>query len=308
MSWHFSQAMEAASLAANFLDGAPSAPSKSNQVPAAHSAPGRTTDALIPSQSGTTCEPLTESRGVESWISSLAASRARTSALQEGGQESPERGPVFGPICGESLARFDPATSWLRTHQLSLLAEGCELLETLPPWGMIVGGELYQQPTPSGLLELRASITSVSGSGLPERVPTPTASDATGGPGHSANKQGGMNLRTHIARVPTPTVCGNYNRKGASKTSGDGLATVVRRLPTPNASDANKWSNQSMAERIAKGSQVRLNTAVSPEGGRGGQLNPTWVEWLMGWPLGWTDCTASATDKFRMWLCSRGRL
>ena len=23
--------------------------------------------------------------------------------------------------------------------------------------------------------------------------------------------------------------------------------------------------------------------------GNGGKLNPTWVEWLMGWPLGWTD-------------------
>ena len=35
---------------------------------------------------------------------------------------------------------------------------------------------------------------------------------------------------------PTPTVCGNYNRKGASATSGDGLATVVtqRTWPTPN--------------------------------------------------------------------------
>lgn len=28
--------------------------------------------------------------------------------------------------------------------------------------------------------------------------------------------------------LPTPTVAGNYNRKGASKKSGDGLATVVR--------------------------------------------------------------------------------
>ena len=26
---------------------------------------------------------------------------------------------------------------------------------------------------------------------------------------------------------PTPTVCGNYNRKGASATSGGGLATVA---------------------------------------------------------------------------------
>jgi len=26
--------------------------------------------------------------------------------------------------------------------------------------------------------------------------------------------------------------------------------------------------------------------------GNGGQLNPTWVEWLMGYPLGWTDLSA----------------
>ena len=52
--------------------------------------------------------------------------------------------------------------------------------------------------------------------------------------------------------------------------------------PTPTASDSNKWSNESLAERQAKGRQVRLNTAVAPEGGNGGQLNPNWVEWLMG--------------------------
>jgi hypothetical protein len=38
----------------------------------------------------------------------------------------------------------------------------------------------------------------------------------------------------------------------------------------------------------------------------GGSLNPTWVEWLMGWPLGWTDCAVSAMDKFRQWLRSHG--
>ena len=38
----------------------------------------------------------------------------------------------------------------------------------------------------------------------------------------------------------------------------------------------------------------------------GGQLNPTWVEWLMGWPLGWTDLRASAMDKFQQWRRSHG--
>jgi hypothetical protein len=31
----------------------------------------------------------------------------------------------------------------------------------------------------------------------------------------------------------------------------------------------------------------------------GGQLNPTWVEWLMGFPLGWTDCEHLATPSYR---------
>ena len=42
-----------------------------------------------------------------------------------------------------------------------------------------------------------------------------------------------------------------------------------------------------------KGSQKSLSTIViDNEGGRDqttGQLNPTWVEWLMGYPQGWTD-------------------
>lgn len=71
--------------------------------------------------------------------------------------------------------------------------------------------------------------------------------------------------------------------------------------PTPNASDATKWSNQSLADRKKKGQQIRLPTMVSPEGGAGGQLNPNWVEWLMGWPIGWTDLKPLAMDRFREW-------
>ena len=75
-----------------------------------------------------------------------------------------------------------------------------------------------------------------------------------------------------LVKWPTPTVCGNHNRKGASPTSGDGLAT-----------------------------------AVSKEGCSGGPLNPTWVEWLMGWPIGWTDLEGLETGRFRQWLRLHGR-
>jgi hypothetical protein len=35
-------------------------------------------------------------------------------------------------------------------------------------------------------------------------------------------------------------------------------------------------------------------------------LNPMWVEWLMGWPLGWTDLKPLETDKFQKWLDEHG--
>ncbi len=32
-----------------------------------------------------------------------------------------------------------------------------------------------------------------------------------------------------------------------------------------------------------------------------GTLNPPWVEWLMGWPIGWTDFAPLEMDKFQEW-------
>jgi hypothetical protein len=39
----------------------------------------------------------------------------------------------------------------------------------------------------------------------------------------------------------------------------------------------------------------------------GGKLNPMWVEWLMGWPLGWTDLKPLEMDRFQKWLEQHGR-
>ena len=93
---------------------------------------------------------------------------------------------------------------------------------------------------------------------------------------------------------PTPTVCGNYNRKGASATSGDGLATAVKMWPTPTCQDAKNNGAPSQTNRNTK----PLNAEV------GGALNPNWVEWLMGWPIGWTDLKPLEMDKFQQWLRS----
>jgi hypothetical protein len=44
-------------------------------------------------------------------------------------------------------------------------------------------------------------------------------------------------VETHEQNWATPNVCGNHNRKGASKTSGDGLSTQVKNWATPSTMD-----------------------------------------------------------------------
>lgn len=65
---------------------------------------------------------------------------------------------------------------------------------------------------------------------------------------------------------------------------------------TPTKADGTSGPGQ--AETCQGGKNLR--TAI------GGLMNPTWVEWLMGWPLGWTDLRASAMDKFQQWRRSHG--
>ena len=83
----------------------------------------------------------------------------------------------------------------------------------------------------------------------------------------------------------------------------DQLANAVMypdlRFATPQARDF-RTGQQSRWENPEK--TRNLNDQI------GGQLNPTWVEWLMGWPLGWTDCAASAMAKFQQWCHSHGNL
>lgn len=58
--------------------------------------------------------------------------------------------------------------------------------------------------------------------------------------------------------------------------------------PTPRATDGTKGS------RTAEGAAREVERNKGPDLGAvvGGSLNPTWVEWLMGFPANWTACMA----------------
>ena len=165
---------------------------------------------------------LTHPSTPEEWISSQAASLARISPPLAEGRASRASGPDSGASLPGLLASFDPATSSWKTAQCSLFADSMSSSLTLPRSGSMRNGTLYQRP----------------------RLALPISERESG--------------FWQTLQWPTPTVCGNYNRKGASATSGDGLATVVAKYATSN-------------------DQI------------GGQLNPAWVCWLMNWPLNWFD-------------------
>jgi hypothetical protein len=69
--------------------------------------------------------------------------------------------------------------------------------------------------------------------------------------------------------------------------------TAQANWPTPRTKGmcggSNSWAQLKEKTTIE---EARLMGA-----GNGGKLNPEWVEWLMGWPLGWTDLKPLEMDK-----------
>ncbi len=148
MSWHYSQALEAAYSAANSLDGALSAPWNTTSTQGTCSKQGKTTDASNPSQSGTTSQPLTDDHGAELLTWFRAVFPAKTSAQPEGRIEKglPERAADFGQKWGESSGKYDrDSCSWkTRQHWLFGGLESCS--ENWPRWGMMRNGEWWPLP------------------------------------------------------------------------------------------------------------------------------------------------------------------
>ena len=90
---------------------------------------------------------------------------------------------------------------------------------------------------------------------------------------------------------------GRMLRKSQQKFSPN-LNDSVLMWPTPSARD-HKGGYQGGRIRNGKISKDTLDVAVQHTDNQSqsaGQLNPTWVEWLMGLPLGWTDLGSWGTE------------
>jgi len=96
-------------------------------------------------------------------------------------------------------------------------------------------------------------------------------------------------------------------RRSERLTSGNGSGFalgLVRKpthsVPTPTASDhiQRKCTNGLFNPETNKA--MNLNRLL------GGVPNPDWSEWLMGWPIRWTDLRPLATARFREWQQQHG--
>jgi hypothetical protein len=70
--------------------------------------------------------------------------------------------------------------------------------------------------------------------------------------------------------------------------------------PTPGASDAIRgtMANWKPIRPSGQPAQYPLNQALRDITGKTGRPNPMFVEWLMGWPIRWTDLKPLEMDKY----------
>jgi DNA (cytosine-5)-methyltransferase 1 len=89
----------------------------------------------------------------------------------------------------------------------------------------------------------------------------------------------------------------NFRRRMNGKRQNDrkngfGSLTMQVKWPTPTANeDAAGMPGSKMQKMLGNHPIVRQDP-------NGGTLNPNWVEWLMGWPPGFTDLKPLEMDKF----------
>lgn len=79
-----------------------------------------------------------------------------------------------------------------------------------------------------------------------------------------------------------------------------GLEAAVKMWPTPRANKVHPKISEENREILATRNRGNLEEVVAGHcGGEIGSLNPQWVEWLMGYPVGWTDLGDSGTRSSR---------
>lgn len=211
-----------------------------------------------------------------------------------------------------AYAWYDPESCSWKTYQLSLLQDTSALYsETWPRAGMMSDGVVYQR------LKWEHRISEI-GYGLWVSIPTATMTVQSEKVRNSnrlpqlaeiaANKEPRSTIIDRTRTLwPTPRVAVLTGKAKATKTHGWDLPAAVKdslemsptvAWPTPISRD---WRSG----KASPATHNRNSRPLSEQVGKieaGGQLNPMWVELLMGWPKGWTSLNSISMVEFQEWL------
>jgi len=250
------------------------------------------------------------------WISSLAATHVSHLATQANDAEQKTL-DTFGPTSKTMCGQLDLFSVSLKTSKDTSIEDSKKLSET---WKNLVtkrrGEYLVRQKLAHRIKENESSswpTPTVDSStvrnkkynqgGMPLQMaaklwPTPTASDSEGGPRQQDGKRG--RALKDLPNAPWMTPLVQDSRHSGTNPSKNGARMLLANQvhwPTPTSRD---WKDTpGMATQAGSRSRLdQLPRAVFANNGdqKSGQLNPTWVEWLMGLPLGWTDLGFWATE------------
>ena len=174
---------------------------------------------------------------------------------------------TFGLKCSELSDPLRRISSSVRTY-----LESCELQPGR--WSRIWSAKAMTSRCL--ILKLRLSERRITGEGS-------VSSDAKAGPDRWRVNKETLDGQPRMWKTPIASDAANrqfyHNSRGEPNLSG-----MVQMWPTPRAQSATGAS-----EAPNRQGSPDLQTVC------GGQLNPTWVEWLMGFPIEWTELSVSGT-------------
>jgi len=209
----------------------------------------------------------------------FAAATPANPSVTPAQETAPTTQDISGPVSPTAFAWFDQDSHCWKTLQGTFLSD---LEMSKPIWprsGMTHNGIAYQrQPSAP---RTYATEYSLSLHGRMEWTPTATANQMAPS---MRQRNPGLQLwatpTTQEIEHPNMTITPTgrrASRSGNGQSHSIGLADQVKLWPTPDASPHKyRLQGDSQASR-------------SLNGLHGGKLNPAWVEWLMGFPIGWTD-------------------
>ena len=174
---------------------------------------------------------------------------------------------VFGGKCSELSANYDPELYCWKTSQMSFEWAEPMSLDRLPESGIVANGRLYE-------LQISERPTAAPGGFV---LPTPTASDVKrfkpSPADFKAEERGyGLSLPAKVFQqiFPTPTA----------------------RLPGGHPHYPSTWIREEkhkmgmiLGVKVCQALSITKEEAI----GRGARLNPCFLEWMMGFPIGWTE-------------------